>query len=60
MFKGQWIVYANNAAEALTGYTNKELLSMQLWDLIHPDDFVQCHNEFIKEIKKRTNFILIK
>ncbi len=56
MFKGQWIVYANNAAEALTGYTNKELLSMQLWDLIHPDDFVQCHNEFIKEIKKENKF----
>jgi diguanylate cyclase (GGDEF)-like protein/PAS domain S-box-containing protein len=29
--------YVNHAAEVLTGYTRKELLSMNFWDLIPPD-----------------------
>jgi len=52
IFRGQWIVYVNAAAEALTNYTRKELLSLQLWDLVHPDDFVTTHEEFARQMKK--------
>ena len=31
------ILYANPAAEALTGYTREELRTKRLWDLAHPD-----------------------
>ncbi|MHB1688975.1 MAG: PAS domain S-box protein, partial [Ignavibacteriaceae bacterium] len=29
-------VYANTAAENLTGYTKEELLNLRFWDIIHP------------------------
>src|SRR5712664_529732 len=35
--RGERLHYANHAAEVLTGYTRKELLSMNFWDLIPPD-----------------------
>lgn len=56
MFKGQWIIYSNNAAEKLTGYTKKELISLQLWDLIHPDDYVEINQEFSRQMKKSGSF----
>ena len=31
-----WI-YANRAAETITGYSIKELLGMNFWDIVHPD-----------------------
>lgn len=33
----QKIIYANPAAEELTGYGKHELLTMDFWDLVHPD-----------------------
>jgi diguanylate cyclase (GGDEF)-like protein/PAS domain S-box-containing protein len=33
----QRLHYVNHAAELITGYTQEELLSMDFWDLIHPD-----------------------
>ena len=35
--RGERLHYVNCAAEVLTGYTRKELLSMNFWDLIPPD-----------------------
>ena len=35
--RGERLHYVNHAAEVLTGYTRKELLSMNFWDLIPPD-----------------------
>src|SRR2546430_7439023 len=35
--RGEWLHYVNDAAEALTGYTRNELLSMNFWDLTLPD-----------------------
>src|SRR5260370_12977132 len=35
--RGGRLHYVNHAAEVLTGYTRKELLSMNFWDLISPD-----------------------
>jgi PAS domain S-box-containing protein len=32
----RWI-YANRAAETITGYSSKELFSMNFWDIVHPD-----------------------
>jgi len=34
---GERLHYVNHAAEVLTGYTRKELLSMNFWDLIPPE-----------------------
>lgn len=56
MFKGQWIVYSNAAAESLTGYSKKELLALQLWDIVHPDDFVEVNHQFLKQMKKSGDF----
>jgi len=33
----KWI-YANSAASQITGYTNQELMNMNFWDMVHPDD----------------------
>src|SRR2546421_2463104 len=35
--RGERLHYVNHAAEVLTGYSRKELLSMNFWDLIPPD-----------------------
>src|SRR6266481_4018916 len=35
--RGERLHYVNHAAEVLTGYTRKELLSMNFWDLIPPE-----------------------
>jgi PAS domain S-box-containing protein len=32
----RWI-YANRAAETICGYSEKELLAMNFWDIVHPD-----------------------
>jgi PAS domain S-box-containing protein len=36
--------YVNPALEAMTGYPAKEILSMQFWELVHPD-----HREFVRQ-----------
>jgi diguanylate cyclase (GGDEF)-like protein/PAS domain S-box-containing protein len=35
--QGERLHYVNYAAETLTGYAREELLSMNFWDLIHPN-----------------------
>src|SRR6266576_3164481 len=35
--RGERLHYVNHAAEVLTGYSRKELLSMNFWDLIPPE-----------------------
>jgi diguanylate cyclase (GGDEF)-like protein/PAS domain S-box-containing protein len=37
IFQGTECLYANRAAEELTGYTRRELTSMSSWELLHPD-----------------------
>ncbi|WP_292547019.1 PAS domain S-box protein [Methanoregula sp.] len=32
------VLFANNRAAELTGYTHDELMAIRLWDLVHPDD----------------------
>ena len=34
---GERLHYVNHAAETITGYAREELLSMNFWDLVHPD-----------------------
>ncbi|MDD4355631.1 MAG: PAS domain S-box protein [Smithellaceae bacterium] len=38
LFQNDRWIYANPAATAITGYPNQELLSMNFWDVVHPDD----------------------
>ncbi len=45
MYQDNKYIYANPAAEVITGYSQKELLSMNFWDIVHP--------EFLKLAKKR-------
>jgi len=35
--QGKRVQYVNHAAEIITGYAREELLSMNFWDLVHPD-----------------------
>ena len=35
--QGKRLHYVNHAAEIITGYGREELLSMNFWDLVHPD-----------------------
>ncbi len=37
IFQGTNIVYANPAAQILSGYTSEELEKMNFWDIVHPD-----------------------
>ena len=37
IFQGTKMCYVNPAAEAVTGYTQDELLAMDFWDIIHSD-----------------------
>jgi PAS domain S-box-containing protein len=38
LFQNDKWIYANRAAAEITGYTNQELLSMNFWDVVHPED----------------------
>jgi diguanylate cyclase (GGDEF)-like protein/PAS domain S-box-containing protein len=46
--QGIQCLYANRAAEQITGYSRKELLAMSSWDLIHPDSREQVVNQMFK------------
>jgi PAS domain S-box-containing protein len=37
VYQGENIVYVNEAAERISGYSRDELLKMKFWDIIHPD-----------------------
>ncbi|TEU00418.1 MAG: EAL domain-containing protein, partial [Dehalococcoidia bacterium] len=45
IFQGARFRYVNSATEELTGYSREELLTMNFWDMIHPD--------FREEIRER-------
>ncbi len=38
IFHDNQLLFVNSRASDLTGFTKEELLNMNLWDLIHPDD----------------------
>jgi len=38
LFQDDKWIYANSAAAEITGYPVRELLSMNFWDFVHPDD----------------------
>jgi PAS domain S-box-containing protein len=38
LFQDDKWIYANSAAAEFTGYSVRELLSMNFWDFVHPDD----------------------
>jgi PAS domain S-box-containing protein len=40
-----WFVYVNPATEKLLGYSSAQLLTMQVWDIMHPD--------FVEMVKAR-------
>lgn len=44
IYQGEKFVYVNPATEALTEYTQEELLNKRFWDLVHPD-----YQELVKE-----------
>lgn len=44
IYQGKKFYYVNAAAQAIIGYTEKELLAMDAWDFVHPD-----FKEIVKE-----------
>src|SRR5215470_3685076 len=38
IFQGAALRYASRGLEAITGYSARELLAMDFWDVVHPDD----------------------
>src|SRR4029078_10542994 len=44
IYQGEHMVYANRAAQALSGYAAAEALAMPFWDLAHPE-----HRELARE-----------
>ncbi|BAI61423.1 putative histidine kinase [Methanocella paludicola SANAE] len=44
VYQGESLVYVNEAAERITGYSNEELLKMKFWGIVHPD-----FREMVKE-----------
>jgi PAS domain S-box-containing protein len=49
IYTGQSFAYLNTAAEAITGYTRQELMSMNFQDIIHPD----CLQEIVGRAETR-------
>jgi len=43
--RGKRLHYVNHAAEVITGYAREELLSMNFWDLVHPETREPLLNE---------------
>lgn len=37
VYQGQRLLYVNPAAEAISGYSQKELRELSFWEIIHPD-----------------------
>ncbi len=48
MYQNDYWVYANPAAEQISGYSIDELYNMQFWDFIHPD-----YKEVVKSLGKK-------
>jgi len=44
LHRGEHWIYANRAAEEISGYTEEELYRMNFWDFVHPD-----HKEMVKQ-----------
>lgn len=44
IYQGERFVYANRAAERLSGYSSQELLNLRFWDVVHPE-----HRELIRQ-----------
>jgi two-component system cell cycle sensor histidine kinase/response regulator CckA len=44
MHQGDNWIYANRAAEEISGYAEEELCSMHFWDIVHPD-----HRDMVKQ-----------
>ena len=38
VFQGERVVYVNDAASSITGYSREERQNMKFWDIVHPDD----------------------
>src|SRR3954462_7992834 len=47
IYKGDHFVYANQATEQISGFNQKELRELKVWELAHPD-----HREFVRQRSK--------
>lgn len=53
------VIKVNNSSKAILGYTEKEILNIDIWSLVHPDDLeksIQAREEEKKSGSKISNF----
>ncbi len=53
IYRDHHILFANKMAADLTGYTNEELLAMDIWVLVHPDDRIRLRESGKQRISGR-------
>jgi PAS domain S-box-containing protein len=56
IFQNFKLRFVNSSLEELTGYSRKELLNMEVWQLIHPSSFNNASTEKIAFEKDNFNF----
>ncbi|TVQ89042.1 MAG: PAS domain-containing sensor histidine kinase [Bacteroidetes bacterium] len=56
IFQEYKLIYVNSAFESLTGYTRKELLSMEIWEIFHPESLRKLNTDEIMVVRDGHNF----
>lgn len=56
IFQDYKLIFVNSSFESLTGYTRKELLSMEIWEIFHPESLRKLNTDEIMVVKDGHNF----
>jgi PAS domain S-box-containing protein len=56
IFQNFKLKFANTSLELLTGYTREELITMEIWQLIHPESLKELNRKDTPSYKNGTSF----